>query len=172
MWQKSHKHFLFIVDCQPLCNVICGKSPLESPDSENTCHRTTENIKALFFLGWAPPRRWEDPVFWKPREYNRIADYLVSATMDLKTSWSRQLNDIPADGCNIICHSDGGTRIGMCSAAAYIVEARVERDGVSTTIVLAMGGIYMDNPVSSFDVEAIALEECSSCARRLIELDS
>ena len=129
-------------------------------------------MKAVFFLGWAPPRRWKDPVTWKPRGYNKIADYLVNATMDLEASWTRQLQDIPADGCNIICHSDGGTRIGRCSAAAYIVEARVERDGVLTTSVLAMGGLYMNRPVSSFLAEAIALEEGASCARRLIESDS
>ncbi|CAK0865748.1 unnamed protein product [Prorocentrum cordatum] len=129
-------------------------------------------MKAVFFLGWAPPRRWEDPVTWRPRGCNEITDYLVNATMDLEAYWTRQLQDIPADGCNIICHSDGGARIGGCSAAAYIVEARVEKDGVFTAIVLAVGGLYMDCLVSSFLAEAIALEECASCARRLIELGS
>eukprot|EP00959_Pyramimonas_sp_CCMP1952_P351902 7373109-Pyramimonas_sp.AAC.1 len=92
--------------------------------------------------------------------------------MDLEAFWTRQLQDIVADRCNIICHSDGGARIGRCSAAAYTVEARVVKDCVFTTVVLAVGGLYMDCPVSSFLAEAIALEECASCARRLIESDS
>ncbi|CAK0802354.1 unnamed protein product [Prorocentrum cordatum] len=58
-------------------------------------------------------------------------------------SWDPQRALLLASNCDIVASSPGkmAESAGVpCSAAAYTVEARVEKDGVFTTLVLAMGG--------------------------------
>ena len=85
-WTGRDGRFLFVVDCQPLSNVICGKSPLDSLDLECCCQNITENLKSAIFMGWRPPRPGDDPVLWQKRDHNRMADHLVNATMDMQKS--------------------------------------------------------------------------------------
>ena len=60
---------------------------------------------------------------------------------------------------NYVCHSDGGTRANSCSGAAWIIEARVVRDDERYIFPVAMAGVFLQGPVSSFLAEAIALDE-------------
>ena len=60
---------------------------------------------------------------------------------------------------NYICHSDGGTRAGSCSAAGWILEAVVMRGNETINFPVAMKGVYIKDPVSSLFVKAIASEE-------------
>ena len=60
---------------------------------------------------------------------------------------------------NVIGHSDGGTRAESCSAAGWVLEAVLETEGVTRHVPIAMCGKYFKEPLSSFLVEAIALED-------------
>ena len=86
--------------------------------------------------------------------------------MDMGEDWHEDLQ--PAGGkispwsANLICYSDGGTRQGSCSGAAWILEAHVLEDGLPQVRPIARGGKYISLPVSSFFFEAIALDEATS----------
>ena len=58
-----------------------------------------------------------------------------------------------------MCHSDGGARANSCAGAAWIIEARVVRDDQRHIFPVAMAGLFLQDPVSSFVAEAIALNE-------------
>ena len=104
----------------------------------------------------------DDPVVWQRREYNKKADFIFNYTMDCQMDWQRCYGSLLADldlgNVNWICHSDGGTRGSSCSAAGWIIEVVLTRDGVQYTRPVMMGGTYFSVPVSSFVAEAIALE--------------
>ena len=113
-----------------------------------------------------------DSVIWHRREYNKLADFLVNYTMDLGQDWHEDLRALwkhVGPWCtNLICHSDGGTREGSCSASAWILEAVFLEDGLPTVRPIARGGKYLSAPISSFLAETIALDEATAHMAGLI----
>ena len=74
----------------------------------------------------------------------------------------------PYHVCNLVVHSDGGTRSKNCSAGAWVLEVgRIEKQQW-TCCVLARGGTFLSDPISSFLAEGIALEESSLLLRKLV----
>ena len=103
-----------------------------------------------------------------------IADFLVNYTMDLGESW-RHCNDWPCPGrdiddCRLVIHSDGGTRARNCSASAWVAEILVDSPSGIQTHRLASGGTYINNPISSFLAEAMALEESTLFICKLLNM--
>ena len=96
--------------------------------------------------------------------------------MDLGEDWLEELQPASRQmslwSANLTCHSDGGTRQGSCSAAAWILEAHVLEDGVPQVRPVARGGKYISMPVSSFLAEAIALDEATSYMYSFINTSS
>ena len=130
------------------------------------------NLSVILGEGWRPPREWEDPVVWHPRSSNVVADFLANYTMDIKESWSKTL-EWPFEGCdlancNIVVHSDGGTRARHCSAAAFVIEVGRIVEGRWCFKPLVLSGTYIEPPVSSFCAEVLALEESSLCLKHLL----
>ena len=86
--------------------------------------------------------------------------------MDRAASWEKHIEpplvDFVTHEANYICHSDGGTRAGSCSAAGWVIEAVVTRDSQTVLFPVLMKGIYIKDPISSFLAEAIALEDVVS----------
>ena len=90
--------------------------------------------------------------------------------MDRRESWS-QVRDWPFQrrSVSFIMHSDGGTRAGRCSAAAYIVEAGI-LDGEKLCFKpIDLSGTYLDKPASSFTVESLALAGATLCLKKLLK---
>ena len=174
-WHERRNCFVCIVDCTPLCDVACGYSPLAHTSSElkPMFERITENLAWMCCHGWFPPARWEDPVAWKRRHLNEIADYLVNFTMDSGTSWSREFDwpfrNVTLTDCNLVAHADGGTRANKSSASAWVVEAGVFIDGQWSYKPIAMSGTYFESPISSFTAETAALAECTTFVKRLLK---
>ena len=132
----------------------------------------TTRMFDLIDTGWIPHTAVSDPVLWRRREHNQIADFLVNHAMDTRSSWMTEvppaIPDFTILDANIVCHSDGGTRAGSCSAAAWILEAIVSRDGFTHTFTIASRGIFLDSPVSSFTAEAIALDDAVAYVSRMV----
>ena len=124
-------------------------------------------------MGWLPAGEIGDPVIWHRRSFNIIADYITNHTMEVKRSWYQrfqpQVQDLDLRHANILVHSDGGARARQCSAAAWYVEARVEKDGSVTTFPLVMAGTFIEQPISSFKAEAIALDEAVDFITKLLQ---
>lgn len=74
-WEGKSRRFVCIVDCQPMQAVICGHSPLLNDDLQHAFRRITNNLANIFAEEWRPPRTWHDPVQWRPRGENMVADF-------------------------------------------------------------------------------------------------
>ena len=134
--------------------------------------RMTNNIYSLLEREWIPSCSTADPTIWHRREQNQIADFIVNYTMECGHDWRHAfqppLDDFRIQGANFICHSDGGTRAGSCSAAGWFIEAIVERKGFRHTFPCAMAGKFLKSPISSFTAEAVALEDATLYPKTLI----
>ena len=69
---------------------------------------------------------------------------------------------------NFVIHFDGGTRGRECSAAAWIIEARIQRGNPLYEFPVALCGKYLSIAVSSFVAELMALESCAKVFSKLI----
>ena len=80
--------------------------------------------------------------------------------MEKREGWMQTFrHDVDLGNANFICHSDGGTRQGNCSASGWFIEAVIEAGGQSQRVPSAMSGTFLSQPISSFTAELIALDE-------------
>lgn len=111
-------------------------------------------------------------MIWHRRENNRIADFIVNHTMDRGSDcfhrFDAPIQNFSIHEANLLCHSDGGTRVGKCSATGWIVEAIVVRGDAKYTFPLAMAGKFLQKPISSFTVETLALDEAIDYIHKLL----
>ena len=139
------------------------------PSATPLLRRTCDNVVNLLCLGWYPPLLWGDPVVWRRRQFNVIADCSVDYTMDVQKTWSLEFDwpykDKSLRECSLIIHSDGGARGRACAASAWIVEV-ISCTGEKRA--LAMGGTFHSSSIDSFRSEAAALAECSTFVRTLV----
>ena len=158
--------FVFIVDCKPVADIVGGHVPLRADDLFPVFERLTSTMFQMISAGWTSARHIADPVIWHRRENNQIADFLANFTMETGESWLKEIEpvvcDFSPDEANFICHSDGGTRKGSCSAAAWVLEASVFKDNHRHSFPLAFRGIFFSTPVSSFTAETVALDDAVS----------
>ena len=105
-----------------------------------------------------------DPILWRSRDSNKIADHLVNVTMDMGRSWQHVEPwdpDFKLEDANVEIHCDGGRRGSACSASAWVMEAHWYRHGERITRVVAMAGTYNEIAVSSFAAELMAVDSCA-----------
>ena len=123
-------------------------------------YRITNNIVQKFNKGRTPFRNEADPIQWRRREQNKVADSLCNHTMDTgrywQETWTRP-DGIDIGEANILVFSDGGSRKGACSASAWIMYI----GGHDTYYPLAAKGMFFTEALSSFTVERIALESAA-----------
>jgi len=163
------------VNSRPVQQVSCSGYSALTEELRGSCARIVDSWSQALGLGWLPPKAWEDPVKWRPRKHNTVADFLVNHTMNAQETWFK-LFDWPHGGhtlqeVNILIHADGGTRKGRCSASAWIAEVGILGETGWLFKPLAMSGTYFSTPVSSFAAETFALEESALFLKRLLERD-
>ena len=160
-----------MVDCKPLQETVCGHCALLGDAQRPLLRRIASNLVEILDQEWSPPCPWHDPVLWRPRGYNVIADYLANLTMDEGVDWIREFpwpfHNCELNCCNIVSHSDGGARPN-CSAAAWLVEVGVWQNCAWVYRPIAMGGVFLKAHVESFEAECLALERCSAYVNTLI----
>ena len=65
-------------------------TPLYAPVmSKPVFERISRNLASILESAWDAPQIWDDPVQWRRREKNVIADFLVNYTMNRGQSWSK-----------------------------------------------------------------------------------
>ena len=164
-WGDLERRVAFVVDCQPVQRIAMGLLPLNDPASEQIFEGICDNLAKIIGAGWLPPQVWHDPVIWRKREHNLVADFLVNFTMDSQGSWSKHFDfpfpGVAFDSCNFIVYSDGGTRAQSCSATGWVIEVGRFVDEAWDFRPLVMSGRFFATPISSFQSEALALEECT-----------
>ena len=136
---------------------------MKTPGLEPAFERMTRNLFNLVEGGWSPCTLSINPVIWQRREYNEIADFVVNFTMDHREDWCHVFSppwpDFSIWDGNVLCHSDGGTRTGTCSAAGWYVEAVVTKDRQTHAFPYAMAGKFTKDPISAFTAETVALDD-------------
>jgi len=171
-WDHVQKRFAFVVDCRPLCEVVNGRDSLRCHSLTSAFERMTNNLFRMLGDSWYPSYLASDPVLWHRQEYNRIADYIVNYTMEREEDWVHTfppaVPNFNFQNCNLVCHSDGGTRAGNCSATGWFLEAIVLQDGFQHIFPIAMAGKFLREPASSLTVEVLALDDAISYVSRLI----
>ena len=95
------------------------------------CKRISGHLCRLFDAGFRPSYLHRDILEWRPRKYNKKADFLVNYTMDERSSchqgYALLLDNVPVDDVNYIVHFDGCSRGESCSGSAWVLEAVVLR---------------------------------------------
>eukprot|EP00973_Karenia_brevis_P075899 10544498-Karenia_brevis.AAC.2 len=170
-WASCSHHFVLVVDCLPLQNIICGHAPLLNDSFRPLMSRVLDSLLRLIGQGWTPPSMIDDPVIWTRRENNQLADYLCNYTMDSRrSSWrhERHVGDEDFSGIgNLLVFSDGGTRPD-CSASAWLVGHLIKSKEGWRFKPRVAAGMYFEAPISSFMAEAIALENAALELERLL----
>eukprot|EP00959_Pyramimonas_sp_CCMP1952_P435224 9113300-Pyramimonas_sp.AAC.1 len=92
--------------------------------------------------------------------------------MDSQRSWSKRFGNssqgVALHSCNVLVHADGGTKAQSCSATGWVVEVGRFIDGAWNFGPVAMSGSFFATPISSFQAEALALEECAVFLQKLL----
>ena len=163
LWDRGARNFRFVVDCQPLAEILNGRWLL----ADISCHplfvRLARMLAELLQDGWQPRRPWDDPVEWRGRDWNGSADFMCNLAMDTQQSWHYldmdKFVDCRRKGCNLQMHTDGGLRSHGCAATERTLHAWiVTSTGNWRRILLGMGCTYLQGCPLSFHAEAMALE--------------
>ena len=121
----------------------------------NICNRLGKMIQS----GLTPPSAMHDPVAWRPREFNKLADGLADLTMDRRAGWTRRytLTEDAFNG-NCLAFSDGGKRSVSVSAAAWLLVVLFWEGDQWRVEPWAAGGIFLHDDATVFEAEAIGLD--------------
>ena len=166
--------FCCVTDCRSLAMICNGHAPLSNPDLRPPFERMSKNMFNLLALGYRPSTDIEEPILWHKREWNkRELDHLVNYTMDYKKSWYQELTPpikFNFKEAQFTIYTDGGTRAGSCSAAAWLCEVRATQGNTIYEFPLLMAGTYLDVPVSAFTTEAMALDHALEKMARIMHI--
>ena len=130
-WSTHGPRIKYIVDCQPLCEVLNGDAvcdcKLDGGVTRPILAEAAAHFDALLSSGWRPQRSSDNFVHWRKREHNKLADYICNRTMDEARDWQWQSPELLATlagtgrkgiNCRLLGFSDGGRHENRGGAAA------------------------------------------------------
>ena len=79
-WSSTCGGFLFVVDSQSLVMAVMGQAYCPASTSLDKTRCIINGLGHLMKAGLAPPAQWRDPVVWRRREFNKVADGLADLT--------------------------------------------------------------------------------------------
>ena len=128
--------------------------------NEPVFRRVVRNISRLLSQCYLPRTDGSDPVEWRPREYNSVADALCNLAMDSHQSYE-QIHDgrvrlALANASNLQIYSDGGFRSRQLAALGWALY-NMQLGGADRTL-LACGSVLLTSCESSFQAEVLALD--------------
>jgi len=159
----------FVVDCQPIANIMAGKVALSDEEHRPIFTRIGKNLARLTSVLDLGINALHDPIMWVERAKNQLADSLCNYTMDLGSSWRHSWEDPRGDKgtWSVIGFSDGGCRWGQCAAASWAIAMGTCQDETWSYRLVQAGGIFFEEPIGSFIAEAVALEEATKAAKEM-----
>ena len=158
-WTWEAKGFKMVVDCQPLASVLNGETSWTDDTNQDIGKEVVNQIYTWTSRHGLDNLRAQ-PVVWRQREKNKVADYLARKAMHTKTSWCNIDSNaaaLIAQAAGIIFFSDGGFRPGKNEAsAAWLVVSVVTRP-TRQCFVIAEGAIFDAQLRNSFCAELMAI---------------
>ena len=135
--------------------------------------RITEKLVRLVRDGREPPQSWADPVEWRPREYNKRADFLCNQCLDTSCSYEYVDPDAGTYASmmpNWMLYTDGGCRKVGASAFSWIIYAVLKAGEEWCPFTVAFGYEWVDRDQSSFVVEAQGLDKGLQVLQFILDL--
>ena len=135
--------------------------------------RITDKLFALTGHGAEPPQSWGEPIKWRPREFNKRADYLCNQC--LYTFSSFEYTDPDANAYvnlnpNWLIYTDVGCRGRGASAYSWLLYAVVRTAGEWTSFAVSFGYTWVSMDQSSFVVEAQGLDSAMTSLCGLMDI--
>ena len=178
-----------MVDCQPLARTLNGTPPWKNKWGTEVFH-TTCNALRKWVVKRGLPDLLAQPVVWRERGFNKMADYLANQAMDTRSSWKWHAPDadrLITRAKGLIGFSDGGYRPGPnLASAGWVVVVICEDDPQDVNVFsssnnsinslndpfsnicdhraekLAEGACFLPTCKSSFEAELVAVSELMS----------
>eukprot|EP00973_Karenia_brevis_P003065 420284-Karenia_brevis.AAC.1 len=69
--------------CKPVQEILCGHCPLRDEQLVKIFERIADSVGMALDDEWSPTAKWGDPVIWRSRDQNTVADFLANYSMDL-----------------------------------------------------------------------------------------
>ena len=89
--------------------------------------------------------------------------------MDRRSTWCKRFDTtLDMTKCNVVVQTDGGMREDDCAAAAWIIGLWGSVDGKDVFEPYIIHGTFLELPCTVFGAEAIALDEASAEAAKLL----
>jgi len=105
--------FGFILDCNPVVQILNGWAPSDRPDTDPKCDYITNRIATWMGDGWGLAPDPHHPCQWRPREWNKVADWLANRAMNTRGTElgaNKRPMGINWRAWNILTFTDGGVR--------------------------------------------------------------
>ena len=161
---------LFVVDSLALSEVVNGNAVLQGEGVRPVLERVCENLKALVIIS-GTPMLCDDPVQWRPRRYNKQADWLCNVALNTPSSCEYVDPDVETYvnlHPNWQVHTDGGCRYEGFSAISWVVHAVVSVGQDWHRFTIAFGYQHITGNLASFVAEAMALEARTSTLKSIL----
>ena len=117
-----------------------------------------------------PPSDIADPVQWRPREFNKRADYLCNLALDTQASCSFVAPDVSSYCITDVqweCFSDGARRGDGYSSFSWLVDAVWAIHQERHRFTVAFGYDFLEGNFSSFQTEMWGLERAMGVLKSL-----
>ena len=156
-WNGCRQRFRCVVDCQIVAGLVNGEAALTNETYRPLLRRVAACLDKILQKGWRPPEDWSNTVAWRRRAWNKQADWVVNAAMDMQQDigWTDTCPNPARDRSNVLVFSDGGLRRKTGLAAAGFA-AYVHHEGSFRLITYR--GVFLHEIQSSFQAELIGLD--------------
>ena len=103
-WGGGCKHVNFVVDCEPLAELVAGWAVWKGDTLQPLWVRIGGFLEQIVRKGWKPRDLVEPLVEWTPREYNaeadRIANVVMNEIADVEETYHDTVRTSILEGCN------------------------------------------------------------------------
>lgn len=124
-WADDHWRFNCVVDNQTVAGEVNGLASFTDDRSKDVFQNISQHVlKLVEGRGMKPPRDWDNPVEWRPREYNKRSDAIWNLLLDGSETFDykdENFEDIISLRPHFLLYTDGGCRKQGNSATGYYV---------------------------------------------------
>ena len=160
------------MDNQALAQIVCAKASVTNNIYDRHIRRIRMGLHEIYDKYARPPLLYEDPVQWRPREFNTLADALCHLATSTQTTHQTTDNviyeKIEYVDADFQIFTDGGMEEGGGSAGLAMICWDREDKAVRTLVHCEATAWANDRAIaepSAFEAEVVALDR--AVARKL-----
>ena len=163
-WLSTQRQFEFVTDNENLAKLLTGQAVPDAPH-DTEIEACIEIIRSFLDLGWCPRQCVCEPVVWRPRKHNTLADAIANHCMDEGANYlkwnSSLLTRLKETSCCLQIHSDGGARRSSHIGATgiSIILWYQDSDDAWKRELFLVQGRYYDFNCTSFYTELQAIKQ-------------